>query len=227
MRLTDGIEKRRTSADVVFEHIYDEIISLGLMPGAKISEAEIAERFGISRQPVRDAFTRLDNLQLIQIQPQRATQVKRFNMSGLAAARFIRLALEVEILKGAVAAWHDDAAAPFEENLAAQERAVEMLDRTGFHALDEAFHGLIAETAGTGFAFDLVLEKKAQVDRICVLSLKDAAGMEELVGDHRLIFDALRKRDAMAAEAALRLHLSRIERTIAKIHDKHLDYFDE
>lgn len=45
---------RRTSVDVVFDHLYDEISSLNLLPGDKISEAEIAARFGVSRQPVRD-----------------------------------------------------------------------------------------------------------------------------------------------------------------------------
>jgi DNA-binding GntR family transcriptional regulator len=226
MKIMDMIEKRRTSADIVFEQIYDQIITLGLMPGEKISEAEVAERFGISRQPVRDAFNRLDNLQLIQIQPQRATMVKKFSLQGIAAARFVRLALEVEILKVATAKWSDDHAAAFQKNLEAQDDAVEQLDHVAFHGLDEDFHRLIAEVADAGFAFDLVLEKKAQVDRICVLSLKDGEGMRALVEDHRRIYDLIRSRDAAGAENTLRLHLSRIESTIEKIHGQHADYFE-
>jgi DNA-binding GntR family transcriptional regulator len=222
----DMIEKRRTSADIVFEQIYDQIITLGLMPGEKISEAEIAERFGISRQPVRDAFNRLDNLQLIQIQPQRATQVKKFSLPGIAAARFVRLALEVEILKTATSRWSETRADLFERNLAAQDDAVKRLDQVAFHGLDEDFHRLIAETAEADFAFELVLEKKAQVDRICVLSLKDGEGMRALVDDHRQIYGLIRSGDAAEAEAALRLHLSRIESTIEKIHDEHADFFE-
>lgn len=226
MKIMDMIEKRRTSADIVFEQIYDQIITLGLMPGEKISEAEVAERFGISRQPVRDAFNRLDNLQLIQIQPQRATLVKKFSLPGIAAARFVRLALEVEILKAATATWSDDRASAFEENLAAQDEAVRRVDQVAFHGLDEAFHRLIAEAADADFAFDLVLEKKAQVDRICVLSLKDGEGMRALVEDHRRIYGLIRSGDATKAEQALRLHLSRIESTIEKIHAEHADYFE-
>lgn len=226
MKILDMVEKRRTSADIVFEQIYDQIITLGLMPGEKISEAEVAERFGISRQPVRDAFNRLDNLQLIQIQPQRATLVKKFSLPGIAAARFIRLALEIEIVKTAQARWSDDHAGRFEENIAAQERAVEALDQVAFHGLDEEFHRLIAEVANARFAFDLVLEKKAQVDRICVLSLKDAEGMRVLVEDHRRLYELIRAGDAAGAEAMLRLHLSRIESTIEKIHGEHAEYFE-
>jgi len=69
------IQERRTSADVVFDHLRDEIISLRLLPGSKISEAEIASKFGISRQPVRDAFSRLCNLDPRADLPRRAVRV--------------------------------------------------------------------------------------------------------------------------------------------------------
>jgi DNA-binding GntR family transcriptional regulator len=226
MKIADMIDTRRTSADIVFEQIYDQIITLGLMPGDKISEAEVAERFGISRQPVRDAFNRLDNLRLIQIQPQRATMVKKFSLPGIAAARFIRLALEIEIIKVACQKWSPEKEPQFVENLAAQERAVDALDQTAFHGLDEEFHRLIADTADAPFAFELILQKKAQVDRICVLSLKDGEGMRSLLDDHRQIFELLRAGDATGAEAVLRVHLSRIESTIDKIHREHADYFE-
>jgi len=44
----------KSTADVVFDRLHAEIVSLEILPGAKISEAEIARRFGVSRQPVRD-----------------------------------------------------------------------------------------------------------------------------------------------------------------------------
>ena len=68
-----------------------------LEPGAKISEAEIAAQFGISRQPVRDAFRRLENRRLLLIRPQRATEVRRFSMRQIEKARFIRSAIEKEV----------------------------------------------------------------------------------------------------------------------------------
>jgi len=76
VRTTD----RRTSVDEVYDYLHEQITTLGLRPGDKISEADMATRFGISRQPVRDAFSRLANLDLLLIRPQRATEVKRFSM---------------------------------------------------------------------------------------------------------------------------------------------------
>ncbi|MEL6920239.1 MAG: GntR family transcriptional regulator, partial [Pseudomonadota bacterium] len=50
--------ERRTTADAVFDQLLDEIVSLSLTPGTKLSEVDVAKRFGVSRQPVRDAFNR-------------------------------------------------------------------------------------------------------------------------------------------------------------------------
>jgi DNA-binding FadR family transcriptional regulator len=50
--------------------------------------------------------------------------------------------------------------------------------------------------------------------------------MRELVADHRRIYELLRHGDAASGESILRLHLSRIETTIEKIHTEHADYFE-
>lgn len=221
-----ALTERRTTADVVFDHLYDQIISLGLLPGARISETEIAEQFGVSRQPVREAFNRLGNLELLLIQPQKATLVQKFSLEGIRAARFIRLAVELETARAATARWSDAHRDRFLANLDAQDAAVAGADARAFHDLDEAFHGLIAEAAEAPFAFDLIVRKKALIDRICVLSLKQPDEMAVLVGDHRRIFEAIATGDREELESALRVHLTRIEKTIDAVRETHAEYFD-
>lgn len=225
MKAIPSLTERRTTTDLVFKHLYDQIISLALMPGARLSEAEVAEQFGVSRQPVRDAFNRLGNLELLLIQPQKATLVQKFSRREIQGARFIRMAVELEVARQASAQWTADRAEDFHENLAAQEKAVKARDARAFHGLDEAFHRLIAEIAGQPAAFDLILQKKAMIDRICVLSLKQAHEMEVLVHDHRAIHDCLAGGDAERLEVQLREHLSRIQKTIDKVSQTHSTYF--
>lgn len=219
------VPPRRTSADVVFETLYDQIISLSLLPGDKLSEAEIAKKFGVSRQPVRDAFNRLGNLDLLSIRPQRATRVQKFSLSTIDDARFVRLAVELEIAREAVARWTPEAEPDFLQNLTAQQQAVAAQDTKAFHALDVQFHELVALVADRPSGFALVLEKKAMVDRICVLSLKAKQEMETLLQDHTALFGLLKQGDMQGIENRLRLHLSRIDRTIATIRETHGDYF--
>ncbi|MEM8755524.1 MAG: GntR family transcriptional regulator [Pseudomonadota bacterium] len=224
---TATLTDRRTSADVVFEDLYDQIISLRLLPGTKISEAEVADQFGVSRQPVRDAFNRLGNMRLLRIQPQRATLVQKFSLKAIEAARFVRLSVELEVVRVALARWSGDHAAAFEESLKAQEEGVAAGDALTFHSLDEGFHRLVADAADKPFAFDLIIRNKAMIDRICVLSLKQAREMDELVGDHRALYESIAAGDADAAEATLRLHLTRIEATIDAVRRAHADYFED
>ena len=165
------INERRTSADVVFESLFEEIVALDLLPGAKMSEVEVAKRFGVSRQPVRDAFSRLGNLGLLVIRPQKATVVRHFSLQGIQNARFIRTAVEVEVLRRACLNWTGDFDDALDDNLAEQRIAIDANDPETFHRIDYDFHRLLCESAGADFAFETIAANKAQVDRLCILSL--------------------------------------------------------
>ncbi len=224
-QLAEDIE-RKTTTDVVFEQLHKEIVSLELLPGTKLSEAEVARRFGVSRQPVRDAFSRLDNLDLLLIRPQRATEVRGFSMQRIAHARFVRLAVELEVIRCACLAWNESSTATLDENLEQQRSAIEADDPGLFHRLDTEFHQHIFDLAGCDHAIETIQECRQKVDRLCVLSLGRQSEAATLVEDHQAVADALREGSAEKAMAATRLHLSRLDSTIADIHKNHDEYFD-
>ena len=218
--------ERRTSADAVYDYLYDRIGSLELLPGAKISEAEIAAKFGISRQPVRDAFSRLGNMDLLQIRPQKATVVKKFSLRSIAKARFVRLSVEIEVLRLAALQWDGSLDAELSSNLEGQKAALKSKDIDAFHALDYEFHRLLCESAGVEFAFEIISENKARVDRLCVLSLTAEDGMVDLIEDHETIMAQLRSKNPEGVSETIRKHLSRLDETIREIHEKHASYFE-
>ncbi|WP_300061610.1 GntR family transcriptional regulator [uncultured Roseobacter sp.] len=223
--ISDVLE-RRTTTDLVFDQLRDEIVSLALLPGAKLSEAEIARRFGVSRQPVRDAFTRLESLDLLVIRPQKATKVRGFSRERIDHARFVRLAVELEVIRSACAVWDSPRQAALQGNLDQQQRVIETGNPEAFHALDYEFHKLICELGGHPLAFDTIEECKQRIDRLCVLSLGRASEAATLFADHQEIASGLMERDAARATAAARRHLARLDDTIAEIHRKHADFFD-
>jgi len=225
MEIVEQVEERRTSADVVFDYLLQQISSLELMPGTKISEAEIASRFGVSRQPVRDAFSRLDNLDLLLIRPQKATVVKKFSRAAIGSARFARLSVELEVMHHAVKHWDGSFEEEFEKRLVAQKVAVEAKDSKLFHNLDYEFHKLLCHAAQCDFAFEIIASNKARVDRLCVLSLTGADSMVQLVEDHETIFGQLKARDEEGLRNTVRTHLSRLDSTIDNIYTEHRSYF--
>lgn len=219
------IRDRRTTVDMVFDHLYAEIASLNLRPGDKISEADIAAQFGVSRQPVRDAFSRLENLDLLLIRPQRATEVKRFSRREITKSRFVRAAVEAEVLRRAAATCDKLGAATLDANLLQQEAVVEAGDHEKFAALDYAFHQILCDIADVEFAAEIIKQEKAKVDRLCVLSLSKENRMGELLDDHRLIAGHVKTQNPEKAADAGMLHLTRLDATIEAISSAHKDYF--
>lgn len=212
-----------SAADLIFASLYRQVMTLELPPGTRLSEAEVARQAGVSRQPVRDAFWRLSQLGLLTVRPQRATTVSPISEAAVERARFIRTALEVETVR--LAAERRTAAdlAALARQLSEQQQAVAAGDRERFHGLDDAFHQMLAATAGVEHAWSLIREQKAQMDRVRFLSLAFSA--EQALADHRLILAALEAGDADGAVAVMRRHLGRIATIIARIRSDHGEYF--
>lgn len=222
-----SIGSRRTSADDVFDFLYGQINSLQLLPGTRISEVEIARRFDVSRQPVREAFIRLANRGLLVVRPQKATVVRRFSNEQIMRARFIRMSIEIEVLRRACRRPLGKHQARLERALEAQARASQNQDIDRFHELDYDFHKKLCSVADCEFVFETIADNKAQVDRLCMLSLAQPATMEDLVEDHRAIVDALIAQDEAAVTEAITHHLSRLDDVVAGIRRSHADYFED
>jgi len=219
-------KERRPSVDVIFDHLYKDILSLRLRPGDKISEAEIAARFGVSRQPVRDAFSRLENLDLLLIQPQKATEVKRLSLKAIEKSRFVRAAVESEVLRRASAECNAEGAAELDACLDRQRKVVADQEYHKFDALDYEFHRTLCKIARVDYAFEVISAEKAKVDRLCMLSLSREQGMPQLLQDHKDIAESVKQGNAEEAVAAGMKHLARLDKTISAIAAEHADYLD-
>lgn len=226
MPQTTQLKDRRTSVDVVFDHLYESIVSLELLPGDKISEAEIATKFGVSRQPVRDAFSRLENLDLLLIRPQRATEVRRFSTHEITKSRFVRASVEAEVLRRAAKHCTEADEARLQLCLAQQKVVVDALDYEKFGTLDYEFHKTLCEVARVDFAFEIISAEKASVDRLCMLSISKEDRVAQLLDDHRAIAACVAAHDVEGAVAAGMLHLTRLDSTIEAISTMNPDYFD-
>jgi len=214
-----------TVADTVFEELHQQILSLDLAPGTRVSEVEVAKAFGVSRQPVRDAFYRLSQLGFLLIRPQRATVITKISEAAVLKARFVRTALEVACLRAAVEVIADNQIDDLDTLLKDQDAAVKADDRQLFHKLDDSFHRRICEISGHDYVWGLIREQKAHMDRVRFLSL--ASGAQTALDDHNVIIDALRDRDAPRAEALLTEHLGRIATILGRIRSENPDHFEE
>ena len=85
----------------IYALLRHDIVTLRLRPGERLSENELADRFGTSRAPVREALIRLVEDGLIEVRPQRGSFVSPISLRAMERARFVREALEVAITRRA------------------------------------------------------------------------------------------------------------------------------
>jgi DNA-binding GntR family transcriptional regulator len=214
-----------TMAMRVVGALRDDIVTMALRPGDVISESDIAGRYGVSRQPVREAFIRLAQQGLLLIRPKRATVVKKISPDGVRQSRFIRESIEVEIIRRLAAQPGPDAANILAGLIADQELASSAGDSRRFHLLDELFHRTLARLTGVEYAWQLIDDHKMQLDRVRYLTL-GASSSQRAIAEHKDIAEAIGRADPAAAEAAMRAHLARAELLLTQTIADFPDYFE-
>lgn len=229
MNVLDPLQdaKRLTTTEEVFRQLKIDIISMRLEPGAKISEVEVAKACNVSRQPVREAFMRLGELDLLEIRPQRATRVRKISHQKLSDTRFIRAAVEVEVVRVACQMASPDSMDAIQANLVEQQKAVAAGDPILLKALDYDFHRLICVAANRLPAFKVISENKTHTERACTLELNDAVAMQEVLEGHTGIYEAIRDGDEATAVAKTRTHLAHLDATLISASQKNPDFFEE
>jgi len=223
--LREPLSGRGAIAAQVTDALRAAIVRLDLPPGSLVSEAEIARRYGVSRQPVREAFIKLQEAGLLAIRPQRGTMVQPISVVDVMNARFVREAVEAAVVREAASARPAGLENTLRDLLRAQADAEKRGDADRFLELDEAFHRALAEAIGRGVAWSVLEGIKAQMDRVRYLSFEGASPLGDLVRQHQAIARAVGAGDADAAEAAMRTHLREILSSLPKIAAAHPDYF--
>ncbi len=226
--LADRVAKDGSSsvANRLRVELLRSIVSLELKPGSRISEVEIAERYGVSRQPVREAVISLAQTGLVKTLPQRGTAVVAISLSAMLDARFVREAIEVAVARQAARTLLPHARTLLDTIIEQQERAVAGADRDAFFRYDEAFHMTLCDGIGSEQAWPSVRNVKVHMDRACTLTLKDASAMTPLIAEHKAILAAIDAKDADAAAQAMSAHLNGIVKSLPEIEALYPEFFD-
>lgn len=206
--LLTGPYPHEGSRDYALRMITQNIVSLALAPGSRVSEAELAEQMGLSRTPVREALHELDKSGIVKVSPQRGTEVSYIDYAVLDEIMFLRSSLECAVLRVLCAA-----PLPLEEledNLLLEQRAAARDDREALMQLDNEFHRLLFWLAGKRRVYELMAGSMALLDRERTLALS-LMRQYDFVADHAALLKALRAQNADGALRVMEFHLSRYQ----------------
>ena len=195
----------KSSRPDIFEALQAEILAGAIRPGDRLKEAELAERFGLSRTPVREALRRLETRGLLVHEPHKGMVVAELEASATGELYVMR-----EILDGAAAALAAQHAT--ETEISAMEDQIAR-DRTIEHrpdhlaASNRAFHAAIYRAAHNRF---LVKSSDALAEALALLgptTLTAEGRAHQSLNEHAEIVAAIKHRDATAASSAARHHI--------------------
>ena len=200
------------------------IVNLELEPGSVISENETASLMHLSRTPVREALIELSKNGLVEIQPQRGSYISKIDYAIIEEAKFVRLVLELAVLRIACVSIPKEYSIKINANLASQELCLEQEKGLELIYLDNEFHRLLFEAVRKQWSYNLLSSQMMHFDRLRVLAMK-ALDHARPVTDHHEICRAIENHDRDLAESLMSQHLSRHALEKEELMGRYPDYF--
>lgn len=202
----------------------DAVIRGELLPGQVLTEIETSKKFGISRQPVREAFIKLAEEHLLEIRPQRGTYIRKISLREVLEAQLMREAIEVAFVRKVTPERDDVFAAALNDNIEQQKR-LQPGDRSALWTLDEAFHRTITMKAAGDYAWRMLESIKAQMDRVRFLTYDDTTPISQIVAEHGELVAAVTGHDVERATRLMEGHLREILKSLPTVARRHPEYF--
>lgn len=216
----------------VYDSLRDQIVKLELPPGTPLLRAELAETYGVSLTPLRDALQQLAKEGLVRIFPQSRTLVTPIDIGAIREAQFMRIALESEVVRQLAHNISADDQTRLRSIVALQASIGQSPgDIPTFQELDEVFHQTLFIAANHVQSQRVMRSHAGHLERLRRLHLDDIddAGRvnnnQAVVTGHTAILDGIDSRNPDAAITAMRQHL---QRTVDRISEKRVafpDYF--
>lgn len=193
----------------VYDRVIAEIRSGALGPGARLTEADLAERLAVSRTPVREAIRRLEAEGLVTHVPRVGATIRTLSYPEIMELYEMRTVLEAAGARFAARAASEIELA----ELAAinAELGAAVGSRQAFD-LNRAFHDALAMAAKNRFLNGAMAAMQNTLLILGASTLEDAERVREAVAEHEAVLAALRDRDEDRAERAMRTHLEAAHR---------------
>lgn len=196
----------------IFHELRQDILSCRLAPGAELREGELAERFNVSKSPVRDALSRLVQEGLVHVIPRQGYRVAPISLRDVRDMFQYRAVLEGACLRIAA----ESASAEALEALAPFRTFDPARHEGGFIGYNRAFHQALARLPGNARLTQALCNQMDQMDRVITMSVDAMRGRDptKLVAEHAQIIDALLGREGRRAQSLVTRHVEAAQRRV-------------
>ena len=196
--VTDEV-RRRLESDIRTGHI---------APGAMLAVKEIAERFGISRTPAKEALLQLSTAGLVSLQPRRGAIVVKLEASAIFGMLEVLVVLESEAARLAARRMPEALRGELEAVSEAAGAAVAQGDAGRYAELNQRLHQLIYDGAGNEYLHRQIVEIRDRLAAYRPVSFERPGRMKASHLEHSAIVDAILRGDEGDAHRAMTAHIT-------------------
>jgi DNA-binding GntR family transcriptional regulator len=211
--------------DLIYKRIRNDIMDLTLEPGTTVSVQKLADMYGASRTPAREAVIRLQKENLVEIYPQAKTMISKINLERIQQERFIRKALELALVDDFIQHCSSLVIDAMGYVVTVQKKYMNQKKNREFFVSDNNFHRIIFETARKTLAWETINDVVSHDNRFRILSTRIDGIDRTIVSEHEEIMGAAKDKDAPRMRKILDAHLDKSQNGLEILLDRYPNYF--
>ncbi len=218
---------RVTASEEIYQTLREEILALRLKPGEDLNLQHLSVQLQVSRSPVRDALMRLSSDNLVDIFPQKGTQVSLINLKQVEEERFLRKSLEDHAVKKFIYQAKDEDFQAMEAAVNEQVRYAESEDFINFLEADNHFHEIIFQSIGMQRIWKIIVAQGGNHHRIRLLSFYEKNVLSDIIEQHRHMIKALKNKELESIVSLEDRHLSKLLQETELMVQRYPQYFKQ
>jgi DNA-binding GntR family transcriptional regulator len=208
------MSKKPTSTERIRITLADEIVRGMIGPGVTLDETSLAERFAVSRTPVREAIRQLEAIGFVEARPHRGAVVPHFTPERLNEMFMVMAELEALCAKMAAQNMPDGEAAKLTEAHEHCRNRAEADDVPGYYEANAHFHEIIYGLSGNSFLADVTRSVRNRLQPFRRAQFSSSGRIHRSIEEHAAIVQAILSRDAEAAARLARDHIALVRTTV-------------
>lgn len=220
----------KNRGEMVFKVLKQEILDLELKPGQMISENEICDRFGVSRTPVREALSRLQEQEFVNTVPYSGTYVTLLNLNHIKQMIYMRVAVETMVIRDFMEIMTPLKIEEVRYLIRKQQALIQEqgFEPEQFYRMDAKMHSIWFEATEKKKLWEMIQAQQLHYTRFRMLDFVTETDFTRIIREHKRLFDLLLKKDIKGLEESLREHLYySMKRMKHQIEVEYKDYFEQ
>ncbi|GAA4725944.1 GntR family transcriptional regulator [Brevibacillus fulvus] len=197
-----------------YQFIKERILDGSYKPSQKITEVELSEAIGVSRNTIKKALLKLEQENLVEIENNKGAYIKSFTLEEILNYLEIREVLEGLVARTAAKNISESELETLEAILQQMEAHLQQNRFDEYSNLNKEFHQIIYQASKNQQAVEIINVIRTQLSRYHFRTILIPGRNEHSFREHTKIYQALKVRDEKLAEETVMHHIANVRTTI-------------